>query len=97
MSELDAKALEMCAEMREVDDSHGMYSDHEGDKEGPTWHLWQQGYANFKMYCQRAIADHEQALFLWRNFVKLNEKRKPRVTTSKEPSDGDKSTVGTMD
>lgn len=74
---LDAKALELCKEMREVDDSHGMYSDHEGDESGPTWHLWSQGYADFRTYCARAIADHEQALFLWRQFVKLNQQRKP--------------------
>jgi len=77
MSQLDKEVLKLCEEMRACDDSHGMYSDHEGDKSGPTWSLWQEGYEDFKLYCQRALADHQQGIFLWKQLAELNEKRKP--------------------
>jgi hypothetical protein len=72
---LEERVLKVCHEISRCDDSHGMYSDHEGDKDGPIWSLWCHGYKDFKVFYERAIADHKRAIFLWRKLQKLNDER----------------------
>lgn len=74
-AEINRKALAHCEFVRYCDDRLGRYSDHEGDENGPTFHLWQKGDIDFEMHCLRAIEDHKKAITVWRKFLRLNAKR----------------------
>jgi hypothetical protein len=71
----EQKALAMCDSIRECDDRIGRYSDHEGNKDGPTYYFWAQGKTKFEEHALRAIHDHQLALKAWRKALKLNDKR----------------------
>lgn len=73
--EISDLLLELCAEIQACDDRIGRYSDHEGTEEGPTYHLYQLGFATFKSHCIRAIEDHEAAIIVFKKLLKLNRTR----------------------
>jgi hypothetical protein len=76
MNDVDRKALAICAQVQRCDDRLGMYSDHEGDENGPAFAFWLKGRRDFELHCLRAIEDHKQAIQVWRAFIKLNRGRK---------------------
>ena len=68
-------ALALCDEVRECDDYLGRVSDHEGQKDGPTWARWMAGKDAFRKHSLAVISWHEHAIRVYRRFLKLNEKR----------------------
>ncbi len=71
-------ALKLCAEINKLDDVLGQYSDYEGDEDGPTFKLWEDGYWAFKRRCAKARAEHAAAISAWKRFEKFNELRRPK-------------------
>lgn len=70
--------LDLCRQIQMVDDRLGQYSDYEGDENGPTHHLFANGYKSFSSACDRAIKDHSDAIVAWKRLKKFNEARKGR-------------------
>lgn len=71
----ERSVLRVCNEISATDDRLGAFADYEGNKDGPTWHLWTCGKEKFANYCDRAIVLHEKSLKLWKRAKKLNEAR----------------------
>jgi hypothetical protein len=71
----ERSVLRHCNQISATDDRLGAFSDYEGNKDGPTWHLWTTGKERFAAYCARAIELHERALKHWKAIRRLNESR----------------------
>lgn len=86
MSKMDLEdyltAVQVC------DDRIGRYSDHEGDENGPTFYHWKKGMEGFMDHCDRAIADHYEAVMVWRKFKRFAEGHRRRTTADKDTSRG---------
>jgi len=61
--------------IRKIDDKLGQFSDHEGNEDGPTYHLWQLGKRRFAARCDEAIELHQRAIRLWKDARLINAKR----------------------
>lgn len=73
--------LELCDDIRQANDRLGMFSDHEGDENGSTYHFWQQGPGEFEVSCQIAIEGHQRAIKAWRKIRTANLRRLRSVTS----------------
>ena len=63
------RILKLCNEVRELDDSLGRFSDHEGSTNGPTWQAFKDGYLARRAL--EAIQLHRHAVFLWGQLYNL--------------------------
>lgn len=80
---MDQAIKDAIDEVSRCDDRLGSYSDYEGREDGPTWHFWQRGKADFAAQCERALEDHAAAIKAWRRLRKLNAQR-PEQAGSRE-------------
>jgi hypothetical protein len=70
------EVLAMCESIRKCDDSIGHASDHEGDENGPTWHMWRLGQKRFARHVAAMVEWHRRAAYRWEKAGKLNNRRK---------------------